>query len=230
MCVPMCSPMVVRGWVRRLACQVLAVFAILLTTSGQLQAGIINGSFEAGLTGWVPNNPSFVSVVGLHVEQPGATVTYNPTEGSFFALLETGLDTGVYTTLSQTFFANAGDTLSGYAFFDTTDYLPYNDDGYVRIVQGNVILFSSSVSAVGNFGQTPWTFFSYTFPISGWYTIEAGVRNVQDNSVLSYLGLDAVRWTPVPEPSSLGLFGAVMSLLAGYYACHRRKRGSLVRA
>ena len=69
------------------------------------------------------------------------------------------------------------------------------------------ILFSFSVSDVGDFGDTPWTSFAYTFLIGGNYTIEAGVRNVGDPDPLfdSVLGLDDVRLSPepVPEPASV---------------------------
>jgi hypothetical protein len=196
---------------------VLLILIINLTTSlKQAQASIINGSFETGdLTGWTASPAGLVSVVSSYD-------TFTPVHGNFFALLEAGAGTGVYTTLSQTFSANAGDTILGWAFFQANDYMPYNDDAYVRIVQGNLILFSSSVSAVGDYGFTPWTFFAYTFPSSGTFTIEAGVRNVEDNALSSVLGLDYVRLVATPEPSSLAAFSLAVTAFAGYIGWRRR--------
>jgi len=195
---------------------VLLILIINLTTSlKQAQASIINGSFETGdLTGWTASPAGLVSVVSSYD-------TFTPVHGNFFALLEAG-EEGVYTTLSQTFSANAGDTILGWAFFQANDYMPYDDDAYVRIVQGNLILFSSSVSAVGDYGFTPWTFFAYTFPSSGTFTIEAGVRNVEDNDLSSVLGLDYVRLVDAPEPSSLAAFSLAVTAFAGYIGWRRR--------
>jgi len=200
---------------------VLLILIINLTTSlKQAQASIINGSFETGdLTGWTASPAGLVSVVSsYHTYSP---TPFTPVHGNFFALLEAGAGTGVYTTLSQTFSANAGDTILGWAFFQANDFMPYDDDAYVRIVQGNLILFSSSVSAVGDYGFTPWTFFAYTFPSSGTFTIEAGVRNVEDNDLSSVLGLDYVGLVAAPEPSSLAAFSLAVTAFAGYVGWRR---------
>jgi hypothetical protein len=168
-------------------------FASDFTVQVQL---IQNGSFETGLTGWTSNPASggWVQTVSSWTAQPPDGTVYAPKDGSAFALLKTGA-ANTYTKLSQAFTASAGTAISGWAFFDTTDYLPYNDDGYVKIINNvtQVVVFSASVSTVGNFHETPWTFWQYTFTTSGSYTIEAGVRNLIDSAVDSYLGLDAVQ-------------------------------------
>ncbi|MCX8138858.1 MAG: PEP-CTERM sorting domain-containing protein [Gemmataceae bacterium] len=186
------------------------------------RAGIINGSFETGdLTGWTANPTTLVTVAtSYHTHGP----IFTPVDGNHFALLLTGGGTNVYTTLSQTFTVNAGDILTGYAFFQANDEMPHNDDAYVRIVENNSILFQSDVSTVGDSGNTPWTFFTYVFSTPGTYTIEAGVRNVLDNAFPSALGLDNVQLlqTTVPEPSSIALI-ALMIVPAGIYLRGRHR-------
>jgi hypothetical protein len=212
-------------WVR----SAWVVLALNLGNLTSAQAGIINGSFETGnLTGWTASPSSLAGAVSsYHTFSPAP---FTPIDGNFFALLSAGAGANVYTTLSQSFSANAGDTISGWAFFQAVDYMPFNDDAYVRIVQGNQILFASSVSAVGDLGSTPWTFFSYTFPSSGTFTIEAGVRNVADNLFNSVLGLDNVRLSSasvpsnIPAPSSLAVFSLAATTCAGYLSWRRRQR------
>ncbi|HEV2773812.1 MAG TPA: hypothetical protein VGV57_13470 [Thermoleophilaceae bacterium] len=61
--------------------------------------------------------------------------------------------------------------MRGAAFFKANDYVLYDDDGDVRIVVtadgSSTVLFRSSAAAVGSFGGTPWTNWSYTFEDSG---------------------------------------------------------------
>src|SRR5207249_4183106 len=106
---------------------------------------------------------------------------------------------GSFTTLSQTFTANAGDRITGWAFFDAADYMPYNDHAEVVITSsggGSVTVFSFSVSAVGDYGQTPWTKWQYTFPSGGTFTIQAQLTNALDNNLDSRLGFDALKLSP----------------------------------
>jgi hypothetical protein len=149
-----------------------------------------NGDFETGsLSPWTSTPASSSS--GASVES--AFNGYEPHGGSSFAVVAPeGQDT--YTHLAQSFTATAGQTVSGWAFFDGEDYLPY-DDGAVVIQQDGSDLetvFAASIGALGNYGKTGWTAWSYTVPSSGTYTVDARVRNRGDGSVPSYLGLDDV--------------------------------------
>jgi hypothetical protein len=210
----------------------IASLASLTGGSRPARAGmIVNGSFETGDTsGWKANHGNLVSVVSSYSPLGPYGTTFNPVDGNYFALLSAGAGANVYTTLSQTFAANSGQTISGDAFFQAIDYLPYNDDGFVKILQNGQVLFSSNVASVGDFGNTPWTNFSYTFTVSGNYTIEAGVRNRLDNQNSSTLGLDDVQLSdvsPTPAPSSLVLLCLSSVSLAGYF-CWRRLRPALL--
>ena len=158
-----------------------------------------------------------VDVVTSFVNTLPSYSSYNPVEGAFFAQI-TGGTPDVYQTLSQTFTASAGEMLTGYAFFSTEEYLPFDDDGYVRITLGNAILFQSSVVALGNTNGnssgTPWTPFSYLINNSGTYTLEAGMRNRFDLVQDSVLGIDNVQLKSVPEPATLGLWSMGLAGLA----------------
>ncbi len=156
-----------------------------------------NGSFETGdFTGWSTTIPpgGSAEAVSLYVADLGTGPTYTAVDGTQFAVLKTD-GPGSFTTASQTFYVQAGQTISGYAFFDTTDYLPYDDNAQVAIKSGDTVLavvFQANVSSVGDFGQTPWVAWEYTVPFSGAFTVEARVTNAIDGASDSRLGLDGI--------------------------------------
>jgi hypothetical protein len=165
--------------------------ALRITGEFVLNLGYIrNGGFENGFVGWQQDVP------------PGATAEtvmefedYVPIKGCYFALLKTD-GTGTYNSIQQSFYANAGDTISGWAFFLTRDYMPYNDHCNVQILSGDTVLstpFSASVSSVGDYGSTPWTHWEYTLPATGIYTIRVEIANALDANFPSFMGLDAIK-------------------------------------
>lgn len=153
----------------------------LPATASASSPALINPGFETGdLTGW-SGSGSVTTGYGGH----------SAPDGSRFAVV----GSGCYTNqLTQTFSAQAGQTLNGWAFFSAGDYMPYNDNGYVQLaVTGGgstTTVFASSVAAVGNYGSTPWQSWSYTYPADGQYTISVTSNNAYDCANSSVVGID----------------------------------------
>ncbi|MBM4069826.1 MAG: hypothetical protein FJ271_12865 [Planctomycetes bacterium] len=204
-----------RGSIRRRLRQTLSLELLetrVVPTAQGNPVSLLNPGFENGLAGWTQTTSGGnISTVGSYQGDQ----LYTATQGSRFALMQSGT-VNQYVSVSQTFTAQAGQTVSGHAFFDTTDYLPYNDDGRVLLKSGSTViatLFSKSVSQVGNYGSTSWTSWQFTFATTGTYTLEAGVRNVGDSGVASYLGLDLFGTEALPPapPTDIVLSGDVIS-------------------
>ena len=183
------------------------VGATLALSAAPAGAAIGNSSFETGtLSSWTA-----APAPGGAVTTTTAALGFEPTHGKYFALVTAG-QANTYTRLSQPVTVAAGETIKGWAFFKTTDYLPYNDDGAVVTLAGGSVaatVFEANVSSVGNYGSKPWTRFSYTFPIAGTYVLEARVRNLHDGVNPSYLGLDFITGgsASVPTAPSVSVTG-----------------------
>ena len=161
---------------------------------GPSAAYAINEGFETGnTTGWTLTVPSggSAAVVITHV---GETLVYSPVSGTYFLELKTN-GPGSYTTATQSFVLNAGDTVSGSAAFDAHDYLPYNDNAQVRVFDSANSLvatpFTSDVATVGDYGDGPWTPWSFTALLNDTYTVEYRVTNVLDSILDSHALFDA---------------------------------------
>jgi hypothetical protein len=163
---------------------------------------LTNPSFEQGLVGWTADPTNSTNVRATPITTDGTT---RAQAGNNFAQLTASnnfQDVGRYTTLSNTFEAQAGDTISGYAFFKNRPIGSNtgNGDGYVAIKTGFgedvATLFDQGVDTVGPNGSTGWTYFEYTFDAPGVYKIEAGVANLTGPAPIgNYLGLDDVQFS-----------------------------------
>jgi hypothetical protein len=215
---------------RRAIVALLAVVAVGAGASSA-KAGFINGGFESGdFTGWTVS--SSLATVTTSEAKLGETGTWSAYEGNYFASVFTGGGNGVFTLLSQTFTAGIGDQLSFAIFFDAGDYLPFNDNGYARLIDANTnatvaTLYSKDVAAVGDNGSSGWDLINYTFTGSGTFKMEFGVANFGDNMLPSALGVDAVSLQSpqaVPAPPAAILFALGAVGLAGGRALRRRLR------
>lgn len=182
----------------RAAAILAAVGCMLAVSTGSASAAIsiVNPGFENGtLAGWSGSGFVTTNYAG-----------YTAPDGAYFAGVSGGCSTN---TLAQTFTASAGDTLTGWAFFKANDYMPYNDNGSVQMIltSGPVVLatlFSSSVSAVGNFGGTPWTAWTHTFSSTGSFELRIQSTNAYDCLYSSVVGIDLVDTPPVLQlPASI---------------------------
>src|SRR5215208_4016099 len=194
----------------------LATIALVLAASGNsavAASSLVNGNFETGnLTGWTVDTTAsggtasavasydYCSAEGaLEGDGCGVIGTMNPKEGSYFALLTPGT-VSEDTKISQPFGASNGDKVSGWAFFRTGDYLPYDDKAQVVIKSdsGTTVAapFEESVSSVGQNGNSGWKYWEYTFSGltgTGQFRIEARIHNTGDSGGTSAIGLDGVK-------------------------------------
>jgi hypothetical protein len=179
---------------------VIPLFYLSVPQTTSAYSEITNGSFETGdFSGWnVTVPPGATARVVTEYDSPHPPpATYSAKQGNYFALLMNGQQ-NVYTIVSQPFHVSGvGVVISGWSFFKTEDYLPFDDESKVEITVNSgpqilATLFQAKVSTVGNYGGTPWTYWSYAFTSDGDYTIQARITNIGDSAVPSYLGLDAV--------------------------------------
>ncbi|PSB12129.1 PEP-CTERM sorting domain-containing protein [filamentous cyanobacterium CCP1] len=200
---------------------VAGVAAVVGITSfvgvGSAQAAIINGDFSSGFSGW--------STLGDTDATSGAAVLN--TLGADLADIESflGLPTGALAGISgtnptngsaikQSFFANAGTTISFDWFFQAGDYLPFNDFAFYSLVPTGGANLLSNVAAVGDFGNSGQQSLSFLIPTTGNYTLGFGVLNALDFGLNSSLTIDNVNTTAVPTPALLpGLLGMGVAAL-----------------
>lgn len=185
------------------------LFSALMLFAGLSYADIVNGDFQTGdLTGWDSQGNVYASNLG-----------FNTSGAGFTAQLWAGLGQDIPTTLSQTLFLNAGDSITGLAKWIGFDSAPNND--YASITVNGTSVFSADIATYGDFGSSDVINFAFIAPIAGDYTLLASVANAGDNAFPSQLQVANIAIAAVPVPGSIWLFS---SALLGLFASHRSKR------
>jgi hypothetical protein len=186
----------------------VAATAMILGSAGIAQADLLtNGGFETGdFTGWTVNAGA-TGVFG-----PGDRAGYNPHSGNWYAALGT---VGSLGTLSQTFSDSAGTPLVISLWLDNNNGLTPNEfrvdfNGATLFDQQNILQTAGyeqlTLDVVGT-GSDTLTLFERNDP--------------------SYFALDDVSVNPavaVPEPSSLPLLLAGLTMIGGTFYFGRRKK------
>ena len=194
----------------------LATGLFLVGIAGSASAlTFTNGSFETGsFLGWSANS-SLGGITSVVTANAGFTAT----DGKYFANLTAN------SMLSSAQSWVAGETLSFDWNFNANDYLPFNDVAIFGVIDtgggdSNVVTLADVASvgtSVNNYKATGWNTYEYTFATAGAGYIGFGVLNVKDDLNDSQLYIDNVGGsTPVPEPTTMLLFGAGLIGLVGY--------------
>lgn len=197
-------------------------FFAFFATSGA-QASILNGGFETGnLTNWTASNALPAVVTSYNTDN---SLTMTATEGQYFAILPGG--SPVTKLTSDDFYINEGETISFDWFFDSKDYLPYNDFGSYAlelvideiVVSANIL---ADVQQTGNYGLTGWNTFAILATYSGDVELRFYSKNVGDNLLASVLGIDNVKVTaPVPLTASAIFMTIGLGLIGGFTTTRR---------
>lgn len=202
-----------------------------LATAPTARADVLNGDFNAGLSGWsslgdvaVSGGAAVLTTASLDADDtPAASGAFN-ISGSAAALIGlpggledfAGLSLGALdpdpaagtwafegSALRQTLTVQAGDSLSfDWTFASNEDPLTGMND-YAFVLIGDVLTVLGDVAG-GATGQH----FSYAFSSAGNVKLVFGVVDINDYVGTSRLGIDAVRVEAsqsVPEPGTLAL-------------------------
>ena len=200
------------GFAAKICCQMgLLTLGIMTATSNAASVYPANSKFETGnLSGWYSDsNSAFVTT------SYGA---FKPVEGQYLGVVQSQ---GVTPhTISQSFSMNAGDMLSFSIGFQGGDYMPYDDSGFAKIAWGNneENLFLSSISSVGNYGNSGWKRVQFVAPESNMYTLQIGVYDKYDTDYNSAVVIDSA-----PEPGTIALMALGMVGYGGLQYARRRK-------
>ena len=193
----------------------LATIALVVVSSGNsalAASSLVNGNFETGdLTGWTVDTTNG----GTARAVPGSTYVYCnqngicgpngtifPKEGSYFALLGSGIQQSEGPRISQPFEASNGDKVSGWVFVNTDSWFEPSYKGQVVIKSDSGTTVATPFEQMVTFGDPYWRYWEYTFSGltgAGQFQIEARLQKTGNSEDHSTMGLDDVKLTTTPD-------------------------------
>ena len=191
-------------------CAVTLIFGMVGSSSA---VSFTNASFEAGnFSGWDVTYEAGGSA-SVVMNESG----FDATHGNYFASLT------ATSLINQSQSWVAGETFS----FDWSFLAlgaPLRNDLSILVIQDDSgayldLITLADVKAIGNYNNTGWNTYEYTFAADGSGSIGFGVGNVWNATDNSKLFVDNVvnhGTTPVPEPSTILLMGSGLLGLVGY--------------
>lgn len=206
--------------------KILIASALILGFAGSASAiTVVNGGFETGdFTGWATassggGSTAVVMSSSAYPAPNGSGTLYTPIEGNYMA----EITSTAWIWEGQSW--EAGETFGFNWAFLGYDYMPFNDAAMFQVddqsAGNNDLSFTlADIAGVGDYQDTGWQTFSYTFLTAGTGTFTFKAANSLDSILDSKLLIDAVG-NPVPEPTAMLIFGAGLAGLAGFT---RRKK------
>jgi VCBS repeat-containing protein len=159
----------------------------------------VSTGFESGFDGW--QTIGSTSIVNSN-DGSGNMAQMSGTGASETAIEEFFGDDipnsyqGTYgSAIKTTLSLEAGDTISFDYYFNTSDYLPYNDFSVFMGVDGNMELLSN-VAMVGDYGESEWQTMELTIVDTGIYDIGFASINAIDTVLHSQLWVDNLQIAP----------------------------------
>ncbi len=197
----------------------LYVLFLIFALPSVVQATILNGGFESGLTSWTVSNATKVSIFSSATADSG-TVYTDPTQpGGHFASISSG------GSISQSFNVQTpGALLINWAFLGRDSY-PH-DDAFSVSINGYTVTLAS-ISIFGDYGDTGgWQQFSYPITTPGNVSLTLTSTNGLDRFIDSTGLVAEVRFeelSSVPEIDVISTAPIVMIVIALLLGSERRR-------
>ncbi len=196
----------------------LDYYASLWTESGN--TGLLHNPLpEDQIVPYTTHPPSVVSDAGSLEPVDGSYVGYiycAEAKGGFGFVV----DYDPTVILSQSVQMSAGDKLTGFMSFQTSEVLGvFGDRSYVSINNQTILSLdiqdaldlNINSGMLGSDAQTPWVYWSWTAPAAGLYTLSLNVTG--DDQMNSWAFFDNIEYHSVPEPSTIALLGLGIVML-----------------